>query len=50
MISNEGTEICVARGYSLWLAPEPFLWSLKMQAEHIEYAWLCSRSEIAIFV
>ena len=28
MISNHGTEICVAHGHSLWFAPEPFLGEL----------------------
>ena len=43
----------MGHGRSLWFAPEPFLCELaklKVQAEHIEYAWLCSRSETAILV
>ena len=28
MISNRGTDICVARGRFLRCAPEPFLWEL----------------------
>ena len=31
MISNQGTDICIGHGHSLWLTPELHL---KMQAEH----------------
>ena len=42
MISNQGIGVSLGHGPSLWCMSKPLLW------EHIEYAWLCSQSEIRI--